>query len=137
MPPRTTGAVSLICAVSLLSVGRLFVQISDFYPTAPSPDGVTEFDSRFTGLRALLPPKGVIGYITDEGIDPASADAQAELHLVQYAVAPVLVVPSAKHRFVIGNFHREVTAGALRDRGYQVVQVFGKGIVLLEKEGAQ
>jgi hypothetical protein len=137
MPPRALGAVLLIGAVSILSLGRLFVQISDFYPTAKSPDGVTEFESRFAGLRAILPAKGIIGYITDEGVDPASADAQAELRLTQYAVAPVLVVNSPAHRFVIGNFHREVTTGALRDRGFIVVQAFGNGIVLLQKEEAK
>ena len=134
MTPRVLGAILTVAAVSLLSVGRLFVQIADFYPTAPSPDGVTDFDSRFEGLRAMLPAKGVIGYITDPGTPPADTNAQAEYHLAQYSLAPVLVVYSAEQRYVVGNFHQAVTTGSLRDRGFKLVKEFGKGIVLLENE---
>jgi len=134
MTPRVLGAIVSVAAVSLLSVGRLFVQVSDFYPKAPAIDGVTEFDRRFVALRAMLPPKGIIGYLTDPGISPADTNAQAEYHLAQYALAPVLVVNSPEQRFVVGNFHRTVTVGSLRDRGFKTVKEFGNGIVLLENE---
>jgi hypothetical protein len=137
MTPRALGAIFLIAAVSLLSIGRLFMQVADFYPTAPSPDGVTEFDSRFAALRAMLPPKGIIGYVTDPDTPPADSNAQAEYHLTQYALAPILVLNSPRQRFVVGNFHRAVTTGSLRDRGFKTVREFGKGIVLLENEKVQ
>jgi len=137
MTPRNLGATACLAAVSLLSTGRLFIQVSDFYPKAPAVDGVTEFDGRFAALRSLLPPKGIIGYMTDAETPAGDVNAQAEYHLTQYALAPVLVVNSAHHRFVVGNFHRTVTAGSLRDRGYKLVQSFGNGIVLLENEKAQ
>lgn len=134
MTPRVLGAILSVAAVSLLSVGRLFIQVSDFYPKAPVPDGVTDFDGRFAALRGMLPPKGIIGYLTDPETAPGDVNAQAEYHLTQYALAPVLVVNSPQQRFVVGNFHRGVTTGGLRDRGFKLVQSFGNGIVLLENE---
>jgi hypothetical protein len=134
MTPRVLGAILLLAAVSVLSVARLFVQVADFYPKAPPVDGVTEFDSRFHQLRAMLPPKGMIGYITDPDTPPADTNSQAEFHLAQYALAPVIVVQSSDQHYVIGNFHKVVTTGSLRDRGFKVVREFGRGIVLLENE---
>ena len=134
MTSRELGAILSVAAVSLLSVGRLLLQVADFYPRAPSPDGVTEFDSRFVALRGMLPPKGIIGYMTDLDTPPADVNAQAEYHITQYALAPILVVNSPHQRFVVGNFHRTVTTGSLRDRGFKTVREFGSGIVLLENE---
>ena len=134
MPSRAQVATITVAVGSLLSIGRLFVQIADFYPTAPSPDGVTGFDSRFTALGAMLPRKGIIGYVTDPGVPLDETDAQAEYHLTQYALAPVLVDRSPEHRFVIGNFHQKVSVGSLRERGFNLVREFGNGIALLENE---
>jgi hypothetical protein len=134
MNPRILGAILFVSVVSLLSVGRMFLQVADYYPQAPSPDGVTEFDSRFVALRMMLPPKGVIGYITDPDTPAADTNATAEYHLAQYALAPIVVVNSPEHRFVIGNFHKGVSTGSLRDRGFQLVREFGNGIVLLQNE---
>lgn len=134
MTPRALGAILSVAAVSLLSVGRLFLQVADFYPQAPSTDGVTDFDSRFMALRGMLPPKGIIGYMTDPDTLPAGMEAQAEFHLTQYSLAPILVVNSPRQRFVVGNFHRVVTTGSLRDRGFKLVREFGNGIALLENE---
>ena len=131
------GAVFLLAAATLLSAGRLFVQVSDFYPTAPSPDGVTAFESRFSGLRAMLPAQGVIGYMTDPGGNMDATDAAAEFHLAQYALAPVIVVPTADRRYVVGNFHQVVTVGTLREKGFKLVREFGNGIALLEKEAGR
>ena len=134
MHQRALGAILSVATVSLLSVGRLFFQVVDFYPTAPSTDGVTEFDRRFVALRGMLPPKGIIGYMTDPETPPGDTNAQAEYHLTQYSLAPILVVNSPQQRFVIGNFHTTVTTGGLRDRGFKLVKEFGNGIVLLENE---
>lgn len=137
MTTRALGATLMVATVSLVSMGRLFFQVADFYPRAPSPDGVTDFDRRFTALRAILPAKGIIGYLTDPDTPPGDTNAQAEYRLAQYALAPLLVVNSPNQKFVVGNFHRAVTTGSLRDRGYKLVREFGNGIALLENEKGQ
>jgi len=137
MTSRVLGAVLCISAVSLLSVGRLFTQVLDFYPTAPAEDNVTSFDKRFVELRAMLPAKGVIGYMTDAGKDSNATTADAEFYLTQYALAPVIVLRSPDQKYVVGNFHQVVTTGSLRDRGFKLVRQFGNGIALLENEKVQ
>ncbi len=136
MTPRHLGAVALVAAVSLLSIGRLFFQMADLYPSTPTPDGVTDFDQRFAGVKDMLPAKGVIGYMTDPGASATDTNAQAEYYLAQYSLAPILVVNSDQQRYVVGNFHKVVTAGSLRDRGYKLLRQFGNGIALLENENA-
>jgi hypothetical protein len=79
---------------SLGTVGDLFRRVADVYVAAPAVDSVTEFTSRFDGLRQMLPSKGNIGYMTDPDTPAEDANALAEFHLAQYALAPVIVVPA-------------------------------------------
>ncbi|HEU0123278.1 MAG TPA: hypothetical protein VFQ91_22305 [Bryobacteraceae bacterium] len=137
MTTRALGAVLFVASVSLLSTGRLFWEVADYYPAAPSPDGVTAFDSRFQQLRAMLPPKGIIGYITDPGVSATDVNANAEFYLTQYALAPLIVVNSTTPRYLVGNFHHLTTTGSLRDKGYRLIKEFGNGIALLENENAK
>lgn len=134
MKPRALGAVLFVSAVSLFSAARLFVGVSDYYPHAPKPDSITEFTSRFSTLRTMLPNRGVIGYITDPGVSPADANAKAEFYLTQYALAPVIVSASPDSHYVIGNFHQPISTGSLQDRGFKLIREFGSGIALLENE---
>jgi hypothetical protein len=119
---------------SLGTVGDLFRRVADVYVAAPAVDSVTEFTSRFDGLRQMLPSKGNIGYMTDPDTPAEDANALAEFHLAQYALAPVIVVRSDQQRYVVANFHRQVSTGSLKDRGLVLVREFGKGIALFENE---
>lgn len=123
-----------VTLVSLGSICNLFLRVSDVYASAPAQDGVSEFTSRFDELRQMLPSKGIIGYMSDPEIPAGDANAQAEFHLTQYAVAPVIVVASTDQPYVIGNFHSVVSTGSLKDRGLRLVREFGKGIALFENE---
>lgn len=134
MHARTVGAVLLVAAVSLVSTGRLFTQVSDFYVQAPAVDGVSEFTARFAQLKAMLPPSGVVGYMTDPGTPDNDTNAQAEYHLTQYALAPVLVSRTTERRYIIGNFHTKISTGSLREQGFKLIREFGNGIALLENE---
>ncbi len=134
MSPRILCAVLAVAVVSFATAGRLFLQIADFYTTAASPDGVTEFESRFEQLRTLLPARGVIGYMADEDLPAGDANAQAEFFLTQYAIAPVIVVRQTNQPFVIGNFKKMVTTGSMRDKGFKLIREFGRGIALFENE---
>ncbi|MBM3783560.1 MAG: hypothetical protein FJW30_04325 [Acidobacteria bacterium] len=137
MYARAVGAVLIVAAVSLASTGRLFTQVADFYTQAPVVDGVTEFTGRLAQLKAMLPASGVAGYMTDPGTPATDTNAQAEYHLVQYALAPVLVVYSTEQRYVIGNFHNRISTGSLREQGFELVREFGNGIALFENAKAK
>lgn len=137
MPPRSLWATVLVAIVSVASIGRYFFESGDAYAESPTPDSVTEFDQRFAELRKMLPGRGVIGYVTDPGIAPDDGEALAEYYLTEYALTPHIVVRSEDQRFLVGNFHKEITVGSLADRGFKLVRQFGNGIVLLEKNGAR
>lgn len=134
MHPRAVAATLLVAGVSLFSSFRLFTQTADVYTQAPAVDGVTEFSGRLKALKEVLPPAGVIGYMTDPGTPVNSTDAVAEHHIIQYALAPIVVVPNTNQKFIVGNFHKAVSTGALRDQGFKLVQEFGNGIALLEND---
>ncbi len=134
MHPRAVAATLLVSGVSLFSSFRLFTQTADVYTKAPAVDGVTEYTGRLNALKAVLPATGVIGYMTDPGTPANNTDAVAEHHIIQYALAPLVVVPNANQKFVVGNFHKAIATGSLRDQGFKLVQEFGNGIALLENE---
>jgi hypothetical protein len=132
MHPRVLSAIALISFLSLFANLRRSGEVADFYARRPLIDGVSEFQSRMTELRAYLPPKGVIGYTPDFGMPPDDANAQAEFHLIQYALAPVIVVYSPNERYVIGNFHQKTATADLEKAGLKLVKEFGNGIALFQ-----
>jgi hypothetical protein len=134
MSPRTVAAFLLVAFVSLLSIGRLFQDISDFYVKRPEIDGVTAFTTRYLPVRALLPAQGTIGYMTDPGTAADPVNASAEFNLVQYALAPVLVVNSPQQRYIVTNFHTMVTTGSMADQGFKLIREFGNGVAVFENE---
>jgi hypothetical protein len=134
MSPRNVLAVLLVAGVSFLSIGKFFQEISDFYVRRPEVDGVTQFTSRYTPVRALLPEKGVIGYMTDPAAAADELNATAELYLVQYALAPVVVVNSTDQRYIVTNFHTMVTTGSMADQGFKLVREFGNGVAVFENQ---
>ncbi|MCA2968856.1 MAG: hypothetical protein INH43_10090 [Acidobacteriaceae bacterium] len=134
MSPRTVLAVLLVAGVAFFSIGRFFQEISDFYARRPEVDGVTQFTARYAPVRAMLPEKGMIGYMADPGAGADELTATAELYLVQYALAPVIVVNSTDQRYFVTNFHTTVTTGSMADQGFRLVREFGNGVAVFENE---
>ena len=96
------------------------------------PEMVAAYEERFAGLRGALRGNDSAGYMTD--LPPHDVSAQTELRLLQYAVAPVIVVNSIHQKLVIGNFH--TTAGvaeATRGQGLTLVKDLGKGVILFRR----
>src|SRR5690348_11449298 len=53
-------------------------------------------ENRFDGVRALLPPRGTIGYVSD-------SDTRDGYFLAQYYLAPLVVAPDAERDLVVAN----------------------------------
>jgi hypothetical protein len=111
------------------------------WPAHSSPDEISTYERRFTELRAMLPARGVVGYLDQPdpaGATPREANAAALLHfrrylLAQYTLAPVLLKESTEPELVIGNF--EPGAALPAPTGLRVDKDFGDGLVLFRRSG--
>lgn len=121
---RTTIAPLAFVLCCLLSSVRLLVD-------TPSPaswrSSAAEIpkrsDQRFAALKAILPERGVLGYVGES--DPAS---NGDYYLTQYALVPLIVDRSTSHTLVIGNFPNS-RPPALPDN-LRLIRDFGHGVFL-------
>ena len=91
--------------------------------------GVPNFESRFEALQKSLPPRSVLGYVSD---NPANnAQSLAEFYLTQYALAPAIIKPSSAEHLVVGNFHsNSPNAAMLRSKRLTLVRDFGNDVYI-------
>lgn len=135
---RTRIALFLILLYAGASTLR-WLHIAAEWPGRPASDEISLYESRFEGVRSLLPARGIVGYLgrpePKEGT-PRPAKAAALLHfrrylLAQYALAPLLLVPSTEPELVIGNFDTLPVPPA--PAGFRVLREFGNGVVLFRR----
>jgi hypothetical protein len=111
------------------------------WPAHASQDEISAYEHRFAELRALLPARGVVGYLghpDPAGVAPREANAAALLHfrrylLAQYTLAPVLLTESTGPELVVGNF--EPGAAFPAPAGLRVIRDLGDGLVLFRRSG--
>jgi len=128
-----TLAVAVLAAVGLCR-GVYFHLISEsLHDEMRAP-----IDPRYAALRALLPPAGEVGYVSDLPVavrvdqDAGSLGTRLYLH-AQYALAPlVLRYDDARAPLVIANLsdpHR--LPDIERQRGLSLVAMAGPGLAVL------
>jgi len=89
---------------------------------------VTNFDNRFAALHKALPPRAVLGYVSDNTDD---TEARAEFYLTEYALAPAIVKPTTEEHLVVANFHTlQQDPAKLRAKHLQQLQDFGSDVFL-------
>lgn len=94
--------------------------------------GVAAYENRFDGLRKIIKPHSVYGYISDNSPnDPADL---AEFFLTQYTLAPAILKDSDDADLVIANFHTtKPNDQLLRMHRLVGMQDFGNGVLLCRK----
>jgi hypothetical protein len=96
-------------------------------------DPITRYERRFSGLKRVLPQRGVVGY--SSGLPPqefGSEDFKRFL-LTEYALAPLVIVNDTGPQLVIGNFDPKRIRSAPALPGLEMVRDFGDGLRLLRK----
>jgi hypothetical protein len=127
---RLTIALTIFVLCCLLSTGRLVIDA----PTHVADASTTienRSDRRFAALKAILPARGVVGYIGDQG-----TPALAHYYLAQYALAPLVIDHSPNHAFVIGNFPIS-SPPVSPPENLHLVKDFGNGLLLYSGPSAQ
>lgn len=128
--------IFIIALLSIFNCFRLFSKTGNEWLNTNSVDQVTKYEIRFEGVKAILPARGVIGYITEASPKEVMADGdlQAEYYLTQYAVAPVVVDNNPARNIVIGNFHSSAIPDMRSYGRFGITQNFDNGIILLRNE---
>lgn len=127
-------------AVLVLAVFALLSNLHFFRKAAGSDfarkDAISLYERRFEGLKGVLPPRGVVGYVSDHQARDIRFDAgSGDFYLTQYALAPLIVVYSLEPTFIVGNFRRSTpTADFLRSRNLILLKDFGNGVMLFRNE---
>lgn len=100
--------------------------------SVPRTDIVTTYESRYAALRAVLKPGEPVGYLTD--LPPNDTSNYTELRLMQYAVAPVIVVNNESPRLIVGNFRTSRRMlEMMNSRNLTFVRDAGQGVYLFRK----
>lgn len=88
---------------------------------------VSIFDKRFAVLHKALPPRSVLGYVSDNVAD--DTEARAEFYLTEYALAPAIVKPTSDEHLVVANFHTlKQDPAKLRAKHLERLQDFGNDV---------
>lgn len=128
---RAQGAIAIVLLMAALAVCTLASYYSLVKCDSGIPSGIVMDENRFAGIRAMLPARGTIGYLSDTG--GIGQDPRA-LYLTQYFLAPVVVAADAGHRLVVANFaSRASIATFAAANGLTVERDFSNGVALLRR----
>jgi len=90
---------------------------------------VSNFDKRFAALHQALPPRTVLGYVSDNVA--SDAEAQEEFYLTEYALAPAIVRGTSEQHFVVANLHTlKIDQALFRAKHLERLQDFGNDVLL-------
>jgi hypothetical protein len=124
-------AVLALLSISLASSLWYLLDVIGAYSQRSNGSAMTvaTFESRFEALHKSMPPRSVLGYVSD---NPSNdTQSQAEYYLTQYALAPAIVKATTEEHFVVANFHtNSPNAAMLRARNLQLVQDFGNDVFI-------
>lgn len=130
LPALAQAGLYLLLSLALCSsLSFLLDALSYFRRNGTELSGSTGYIVRFEALRKDLPATGSVSYWSNADKDPGDL----ELHLTQFALAPLLVEKSKTHTLVVGNMAKDPTAEELRTEGLTVVKDYGLGVVLYRR----
>ncbi|MGD1070931.1 MAG: hypothetical protein ABSB15_12380 [Bryobacteraceae bacterium] len=128
---RAQAAIAIVLLMAALAVCTLASYYSLVKREPGTPAGIVMDESRFTGIRAILPPRGTIGYLSDTG---GIVQNPRGYYLTQYFLAPVVVAADAGHQLVVANFaSRAAIAPFAAANGLTVERDFSNGVALLRR----
>lgn len=126
---RHRVAVITLAALALTSSFWILLDVAATYSASADTFGVAAFERRFDVLRKALPPHSVLGYVSDNPVNDARA--QAEYFLTLYTLAPNIVKASTEEKLVVANFHTNAPDKALLQRKHlQRLQDYGNDVFL-------
>lgn len=132
---RVKLGIALILCFALISEAQLLRQAVTAYRGG---DEVGEHETRFRALRRHLPPRGVVGYMSDGKREPQGAEGARyvrQYFMTQYVLSPILVADTTDADLVVGNFFMSRSAPGRPLPGFELAQDFGEGVALFRRVG--
>lgn len=121
-------AAALLALLASLSSYQISTRL------APDPFRIVATGDRFAGALELLPPSGVIGYLSDM---PVGDNAGTVAYMTaRFAVAPRALAPAGRvaAEWAVGNFAHPADFAAIgKDAGFALVRDFGNGVVVYRR----
>ena len=143
---RVRAGIVLVVLFALYSNSQLLLGSVGFDPSLVGNDDITLYERRFDGVRKMLPPYGVVGYVGDARNNADGSPNPVALrnwYLAQYTLAPVVLSTGAGHRLFLMNMSPDATDSDSVEEGGSTVQElgfgnrilnFGNGVKLLRNE---
>jgi hypothetical protein len=136
-----SGLIAIIAAVAIAAAVDILVQ-----PVKSSPnlglgplesdrDLAARLELRLAPLRAVLPTRGVVGYLTEQPISSSRMQPYSEQRFAVYALAPLVVDRAPEHPVVIANFESEAALRRFLDSHdeWAVTADLGRGLAVLAR----
>jgi hypothetical protein len=133
-PVRVRIGVFCIIVFALLSSGNALRRALYPPPWTTAQDEISHYEARFRLLKSALPPRGVVGYLSEPWRPPLDVDWARGLYLTEYALAPLIVVDSTAPALVIGNFRSAGPDRNILDPTLVLVRDFGDGVLLFRHQ---
>ena len=125
------SVVVVLAALASLNSYQISAQAARAYP---DPYGVVSAEQRFAGALEMLPPKDVIGYISDLPLTETAGSTA--FVAAQYVIAPraLVLADRQKTEWAVGNFGRPGDFAARgTEAGFALVRDFGNGVVVYRR----
>ena len=130
-PGRARAGIAIILLMSALAVWTLASYYTVASRNVPEPRGIVMDEGRFVGIRAMLPSRGTVGYLSDTGGRQENPKAY---FLTQYFLAPVVIAPDTAHELVVANFVSGAAIATLAaSHGLGIEKDFSNGVALLRR----
>ena len=125
------GTAVLIAGVVVGAGHALYTELGKLGQVGPAGDEITVYQARFDAVRAALPGRGVVGYVSNA--PRGTVNEMSRWYVAQYALSPRVLVPGkldAPH--VVVDYGTPAGAReAARAAGLVVVAEAGNGVAVV------
>jgi hypothetical protein len=128
---RVKAGVLLLCVSAVIYAAEICRR--NHVLTKTPPDPVTLHEKRLARLRRRLPPRAVVGYVTD--VAPADGpESWRRFATTQYSLAPGILKRTTGGELVVCDFKDPGALPAFADgNGLLPVEDFGEGLELFRQ----
>ncbi len=118
----------VICLAVLAATTQHFFKEFKYFRLIRGSDEITRLEEKFSRIKYMLPPNGVIGYYSDQPHDSFT------LSVARYSLSPRIIELDSNQTIIIGNFSQQsILKKYAEANSLYIVKKIDKNIVLFRK----